>query len=354
MNAVYQKICWATLPWLECGERLIEVVARRSRRRELAKPLVPLADGVDRGRAVGGTAALDRGADRIARAGLHADAPLIDRAAVGQALGAGARHREPGVRHAPAEIGRALAVVHMTVDPHAVDFLDVDGEELGDVLIGRPVDRHAEFVLVDFLELRLELGPLEPVVAEPVEIGELLIGQLVELAVRTRGERLAHEVVDVEHRVGDVLALAGHPVGQVDRKLKARMGADQVGVIDIGVVQIALGLHLRLHGLDHLALAQELVVDLDAGDLFERLGKCLGFILVGRNGLRQHVDFHALERFGCLDEPFHFLLLVFLGESRGLEFGIDPFFRLVHPGKSGRRKRQHSRGRNGGQYSTFH
>ncbi len=31
---------------------------------------------------------------------------------------------------------------------------------------------------------------------------------------------LAHEVVEIEHRVGDILALAGHPVGQVDRKLQ--------------------------------------------------------------------------------------------------------------------------------------
>jgi hypothetical protein len=100
--------------------------------------------------------------------------------------------------------------------------------------------------------------------------------------------------------VGDVLALAGHPVGQVDGLLQARVGADQVGIVDIGVVEVAVGLHLRLHGLHHLALAEELVVDLDAGDLLERLGQRLGFILVGRNGLRQHVDLHARNGLAAL------------------------------------------------------
>ena len=174
-----------------------------------------------------------RGAGRVAGTLLHADAPLVDRTAVRQAGRAFARHRQPGVGHAPAEIGRALAVVHVAVDLDAVDFLHVVGEELGDVLIGRPVDRHAEIIAVLRLERRLQVLAVEPVLAEPVEVGELLVGQLPQLAVRTGGERLADEVVDVEHRIGDVLALARHPVGQVDGALQARMRADQVGVVDV-------------------------------------------------------------------------------------------------------------------------
>src|SRR3546814_9185369 len=51
------------------------------------------------------------------------------------------------------------------------------------------------------------------------------------------GERLADEVVDVDVRIGDVLALAGHEVGEVHRKLQTRVGADQIGVVDVGVVE---------------------------------------------------------------------------------------------------------------------
>ena len=73
------------------------------------------------------------------------------------------------------------------------------------------------------------------------------------------------------------------------------MGADQVGVVDVGVVEVAVGLHLGLHGLDDLALAEQLMVDLDPGDLLERLGQHLGLVGVGRNGLREDVDLHAGE-----------------------------------------------------------
>ncbi len=230
----------------------------------------------------------------------------------------------------------------------------MDAEEFGDVLIGRPVDRDAQIVPIELLEPRLQLRALEPVVAEPVQVRELLIGQLVELAVRTGGERLAHEVVDVEHRIGDVLALAGHPVGQVDRQLQPRMRADQVGVVDVGIVQVALGLHLRLHRLHDLALAEQLVIDLDAGDFLERLGQDLGFVLVRRNGFGQDVDLHAPERFGGLDEPLHLLQLVLFREGRGLEFRVDPLPGLVDAGKARPRKRHQSRPCCSGHQSHFH
>ena len=138
----------------ERRQRLVEVVVGSARRRVFPQPLVPLGDGIDRGRAVGLAAARHRGARRVAGTLLHADAPLVDRTAVRQTRRAGAGHRQPRVGHAPAEIGRALAVVHVAIDADAVDFLHVVGEEFGDVLIGRPVDRHAEVVAVLGLELR--------------------------------------------------------------------------------------------------------------------------------------------------------------------------------------------------------
>jgi hypothetical protein len=51
------------------------------------------------------------------------------------------------------------------------------------------------------------------------------------------------------------------------------MRADQVRVVDIAVIEIAVGLHLRLHRLHDLAFAEDLVVDLDAGDFFKGLCK---------------------------------------------------------------------------------
>ena len=205
----------------------------------------------------------------------------------------------------------------MAIDLDAVDFLHVVAEEVGDVFIGGPVDRHTQLVAILGLELFLQLGLVEPVLAEPVEVGELLVGKLVELAVRTGGELGADEVG--EARIGLVLPVARHHVGEVVGLLQARVRADQVGIVDIAVVQVAVGLHLRLDGLHHFALAEDLVVDLDAGDFLEGLGQHLRFIVMRRNAFRQHVDLHALEGLGGLDEPFHLLELVLLGEGRRLE-----------------------------------
>ena len=54
----------------------------------------------------------------------------------------------------------------------------------------------------------------------------------------------------------------------------------KIGVIDVGIVQIAVRLHLGLDCLHDLALAQLLVIHLDAGDLLEGLGEDLGFVVV--------------------------------------------------------------------------
>ena len=113
------------------------------------------------------------------------------------------------------------------------------------------------------------------------------------------------------------------------------MRADQVRVVDVGIVQIALGLHLRLHCLHHFAFTEQLVIDLDAGDFLEGFGQCFGFVFMGRNGFREHVDFHARERFGGVDKPFHLLHLIRLRKRRRLELVIYPLLCLVFPGKGG-------------------
>ena len=335
---------------VERRQRLVEVVAGGSRRRILAQPLVPLGDGIDGCRAVGLAAAAGLGADGVAGARLHADAPLVDRDAVRLALGADARHRQPGVRHSPAEVGGALAVVHVAVDADAVDLLDVVGEEVGDVLVGRPVDRHAEVVAVLLLEAGLEVGVVEPVLAEPVEVHELLVGQLVEIAVRTGGEAPAHEVVEVERRRGHVLPVAGHLLRKVVGLLHPAVGADQVAVVDVAVIEVAVGLHLGLHRLHHLALAEDLVVDLDAGDFLEGLGQDLELVGVRRDALRQHVDLHAGERRSGVDEPLHLGLLLVDAEHRRLELVVDPLFGCGHVGE-GRRRARHERDQGGSRQS---
>jgi hypothetical protein len=233
----------------------------------------------------------------------------------------------------------------VAVDADAVDFLDVVGEELGDVLIGGPVDRNAEVVAVFLLERRLQVFAVEPVLAEPVEVRELLVGQLVEIAVRAGGELGAHEVIQIEPGLVTSAAVARHPVGQVVGQLQPRVGADQVAVVDIGVVEVAAGLHLGLHGLHHLALAEDLVVDLDAGDFLERLGEHFRLVGMRRNTFGQDVDFHSGERLCRIDEPLHLGKLLVFRQNGRLEFLVDPFLGRRLVGKSGPCPRKHGTGR---------
>src|SRR3546814_2601176 len=89
-----------------------------------------------------------------------------------------------------------LAVVHVTVDGLAVDSLDVVGEEVGNVFVGRPVHGYTQLVAVLGLELVFKVLPREQVGTEPVQVGELLVGQLIQLAVGRSGDRRADKVLD--------------------------------------------------------------------------------------------------------------------------------------------------------------
>ena len=77
------------------------------------------------------------------------------------------------------------------------------------------------------------------------------------------------------------------------------------------------------------------MVHLDAGDLLEGLGQDLGFVLVRRDRLRQHVDLHTLEGLCRLDEPLHLGELLLLAQNRGLEFVVHPSFCGRHVGLGG-------------------
>ena len=207
------------------------------------------------------------------------------------------------------------------------------GEELGDILVGGPGDGHAKLVAVFRLEIGLVLLVVEPVVAEPVKVRELLVRQLVELAVRPGGKGQPDEIVEIQRRVGDVGALFGHPVGQVARLLVAPMRADQVGVVDIGVVDVLARLHLGLQPLDHVAFADQVMRDLDAGDLGEGGGQHLAFEFMGGDALGDDPDIHALERLCRIHEPLHLRFLLLPrenGESGDLV--VEKSARLLHAG----------------------
>ena len=299
------------------------------------------------GRAVGVAATGDAGTHRVAV--LHANAPLVHRQAVGQAFVAATGHGEPGIGEAPAQGRVFLAVVHVPVDAFAVDFLDVFAKELGDVFIGRPVHRHTEFIAVLFLELGFELWALEPVGAEPVEVGKLLVGQLVDLAVRRGGEGDADEVLDIQGWRSEILAFIGHQVGDGFGLAVAKVRTDQVGIVNPAVVDILVGLHLGLQLLHHVAFLQQVVGQLDPGDFSERLGQYLGFILVGGEGFRHHVDLHPTERFRGLDKPLELLKLLFGREGGRFEFAADPFFRGIFIRIGPGRGAQTAEGQYGGQ-----
>jgi hypothetical protein len=109
-----------------------------------------------------------------------------------------------------------------------------------------------------------------------------------------------------------------------------------------------------LYRLHHLALTEELVVDLDSGNFLKSFGQGLGFIFMCWNGFRQYVDFHPFERRGGVDEPLHLFHLIGRGEGRRLEFVVDPFFRLINPGEARARIERHRDGGRRGDYFRCH
>ena len=317
------------------GTRFAEGHAGGLLRREFFHPVDVLGERIDGGGTVGGAATRDGGAQRIAAIRRHADAPLVDRLAVRDADVGRAGHRQPGVGEAPAQGRILLAVVHVPVDRLAIDGLDVIREELRDVLIGAPVQGHAQVVAVLGLELVLQVLAGEQIGAEPVEVGELLVGQLIELAVGGSGEARADEVLQVETRIGVFLANAGHIVGQRQDLAVAVVGADEVGIADPAVVDRLAGLHRSLQLLHDVTLLDDVVLDLDAGDLLEGLGQGLALVLVGGDRLGHHRDLlHALglKLFGGLDEPLHLGHLLIFAQRGRLELAVDPFLGFGLPG----------------------
>ena len=90
------------------------------------------------------------------------------------------------------------------------------------------------------------------------------------------------------------------------------MGADEVGVVDPTVIDVFAGLHLRLDFFDNITFLDDVMLHFDPGDLCESFCQRLTFVFMRRDGFRDDADVLAGEWLRRIDEPFHFLQLVFL------------------------------------------
>ena len=159
------------------------------------------------------------------------------------------------------------------------------GEKFRNVFIGGPVHRNAKIITVSRLEIGLVPRIIEPVIAKPVKVGELLGRQLIELPIRASGKAGAHKVRKIKRRQGDICGLPRHPVGQVAHLLIPPVRADQIRVVDIGIIDIFAGLHLGLEFFNHVAFTNQIMSQLDSGDGLKGRGQHLAFVLVGGDGL---------------------------------------------------------------------
>ena len=319
---------------------------RRSGGRVLAQPLDRLAHRIDGRRVVRGTAPRDTGPDRTAVL-VHPDAPFVDRKAVRLAHVAHAGHRHPRIGIAPAKRGVLLAIVHVAIDrsldAHMAQI--AAGKELRDILIGRPVVRHTQRIAVLGFEIGHVLGVVEPVVAEPVKVRELLVRQLVDLAVGTGDEGNPDEVVKVEVRVRHRRPLARHPVGQVARLLIAPVRPDQVRIVDVGIIDVLAGLHLGLQLLDHVAFADQVMGDLDPGDRGKGGRQDARLVFMRGDRFGNDLDLHAGIRCGGIDEPLQLGFLLLARQGRKIaDLGVEKGPRSIHVGEGWPRQDQERRG----------
>ena len=160
----------------------------------------------------------------------------------------------------------------MPVDTLAIDLFHIVGEEAGDVFIRRPVLRYAEVIAILGLELVLQVLTCEQVSTEPIQVGELLVGQLIQLLVRTGDEADADEIFQIEIRVRELFTRTSHEVGQWLNCTVAEVGADQIRIRNPAVINALARLHRGLQLLDHVTFLDQVMLDLDAGDFLKSLG----------------------------------------------------------------------------------
>ncbi len=81
------------------------------------------------------------------------------------------------------------------------------------------------------------------------------------------------------------------------------MRADGVGVVDEAVVDAVARLHLVLHGVDHVTFADDVMGQVDAGQLAKRGSEHFAFIHVRGQAFGYGLYIHTAEGFGSLGEP---------------------------------------------------
>lgn len=92
------------------------------------------------------------------------------------------------------------------------------------------------------------------------------------------------------------------------------MCTDEIGIVDIGVIDVFAGLHLRLQFFNNVTFTNQVMGDLDAGDGGKGWRQNLRFIFMRGDGLRDHLDVHAGKRLCRIDEPLHFFFLIGAGQ----------------------------------------
>ena len=152
----------------------------------------------------------------------------------------------------------------------------------------------------------------------PVEVGELLIRKLIQLAVRRGGETEPDEVIQIQRRQGHTAPLTGDEVAQYQHLALTKMLANQVAVADVTVIQRQLQLTLRAQLVDHIIFTGDLVHHADTGQLAEQRRQHIGLVPVCVNALRNHPHRHAAERPGRLDKPLQLAALQLSRQGAGL------------------------------------
>ena len=108
------------------------------------------------------------------------------------------------------------------------------------------------------------------------------------------------------------------------------MRADEVGVVDIDVVDVLPRVELRLEALHYVALADNIVGDADAADLVESSRQRVRLIGMRADIFGGGLDLHAAVGLAGLDEPLH-LGELFLARNRARrELLVNPFFGGSH------------------------
>ncbi len=93
------------------------------------------------------------------------------------------------------------------------------------------------------------------------------------------------------------------------------MRADGVGVIDEAVVDAVTRLHLVLHSVHYITFTDDVVGQVNAGELTKGFRKHFAFINVSREAFSHGLNIHAAERLGSVGKPHQLFDLLFAAQG---------------------------------------